>query len=82
MSIKIRQALIESLIKIEKKEFDESTIRTLLIVSREYMKFDGLVKELAHFIAHLLSATRRLHTSFYSIKKKNKKTELICELDC
>src|SRR5690606_24134324 len=52
MSIKIRQALTESLIKIEKKEFDEETIRTLLIVSREYLKYDGLIKELAHFIAH------------------------------
>ena len=52
MSIKIKQALTESLIKIEKKEFDEETIRTLLIVSREYLKYDGLVKELAHFIAH------------------------------
>jgi len=52
MSIKIKQALTESLIKIEKKEFDEETIRTLLIVSREYLRYDGLVKELAHFIAH------------------------------
>ena len=52
MSIKIKQALTESLIKIEKKEFDEKTIRTLLIVSREYLRYDGLVKELAHFIAH------------------------------
>lgn len=52
MSIKIKQALTESLIKIERREFDEETIRTLLIVSREYLKYDGLVKELAHFIAH------------------------------
>ncbi|AUC77130.1 hypothetical protein [Olleya sp. Bg11-27] len=52
MSIKIKQSLTESLIKIERKEFDEETIRTLLIVSREYLKYDGLVKELAHFIAH------------------------------
>src|SRR5690606_1631479 len=52
MSIKIKQALTESLIKIEKKDFDEETIRTLLIVSREYLNYDGLVKELAHFIAH------------------------------
>jgi hypothetical protein len=52
MSIKIKQALTESLIKIEQKEFDEETIRTLLIVAREYLKYDGLVKELAHFIAH------------------------------
>ncbi len=52
MSIKIKQALTESLIKIEKREFDEETIRTLLIVSREYLRYNGLVKELAHFIAH------------------------------
>lgn len=38
--------------KIEAKEFDENTIRTLLITSREYLKYDGLIKELAHFIAH------------------------------
>jgi len=52
MSIKIKQALTESLTKIENKEFDEDTLRTLLITSREYLKYDGLVKELAHFIAH------------------------------
>ncbi len=52
MSIKVKQALTESLIKIEKKEFDEETIRTLLIVAREYLRYDGLVKELAHFVAH------------------------------
>lgn len=52
MSIKIKQALSECLTKIENKEFDEETIRTLLIVSREYLQFDGLIKELAHFIAH------------------------------
>lgn len=52
MSIKIKQALTESLTKIENKKFDEDTLRTLLITSREYLKYDGLVKELAHFIAH------------------------------
>jgi hypothetical protein len=52
MSIKIKQALTECLNKIESKEFDEETIRTLLIVSREYLQYDGLIKELAHFIAH------------------------------
>lgn len=52
MSIKIKQAITECLIRIENKEFDEETIRTLLIVSREYLKFDGLIKELAHFVAH------------------------------
>ncbi|AIM60344.1 hypothetical protein IX49_07340 [Cellulophaga lytica] len=52
MSIKIKQALTESLTKIENKKFDEDTLRTLLITSREYLKHDGLIKELAHFIAH------------------------------
>lgn len=52
MSIKVKQALTQGLIKIENDEFDEDTIRTLLIVSREYLKYSGLIKELAHFIAH------------------------------
>lgn len=52
MSIKIKQALTESFKKIESNDFDEDTIRTLLIVSREYLSFEGLVRELAHFIAH------------------------------
>jgi hypothetical protein len=52
MSIKIKQAITECLERIATKEFDEETIRTLLIVSREYLHFDGLIKELAHFIAH------------------------------
>jgi len=52
MSVKIRQALIKCLEQIENETFDEETIRTLLIVSREYIGTDGLIKELAHFIAH------------------------------
>lgn len=52
MSIKIKQSLIKSLIKIRNKTFDEETVRTLLITARESIKFEGLIKELAHFIAH------------------------------
>lgn len=52
MSVKVKQAIINSLTKVENKTFDEDTIRTLLIVAREHFKTDGLIKELAHFIAH------------------------------
>jgi len=52
MSIKIKNTIINSLNKIRDNQFDEDTIRTLLITSREYLKFDGLIRELAHFIAH------------------------------
>lgn len=52
MSIKVKQAIINSLTKVENDTFDEDTIRTLLIVSREHFKTHGLIKELAHFIAH------------------------------
>lgn len=52
MSVKVKQALTNCLYKIRNNEFDEDTIRTLLITSREYIKTDGIIKELAHFIAH------------------------------
>lgn len=52
MSIKVKQAIENCLIKIDQKTFDEDTIRTLLISSREYIKPESLIKELAHFIAH------------------------------
>lgn len=52
MSIKVKYAIIECLDKIVASEFDESTIRSLLISSREYLNNDGLIKELAHFVAH------------------------------
>ena len=52
MSVKVKQAITNCLIKVGNKSFDEDTIRTLLIVSREHIKTDGLIKELAHFIAH------------------------------
>lgn len=52
MSVKIKQAINSCLVKIESDTFDEDTIRTLLIVSREHIKGDSLIRELAHFIAH------------------------------
>lgn len=52
MSIKIKHAIENCLKSIEQKTFDENTIRTLLITSREYLKIDSLIRELAHFIAH------------------------------
>lgn len=52
MSEKVKQAITKSLKKIEDGTFDEDTIRTLLITSREYINKEGLIKELAHFIAH------------------------------
>lgn len=52
MSVKVKQAIINCLSKVENNTFDEDTIRTLLIVAREHFKTDGLIKELAHFIAH------------------------------
>src|SRR5687768_1079333 len=52
MSVKIKQAITKCLQKIEDSIFDEDTIRTLLIVSREHIRNEGLLKELAHFIAH------------------------------
>lgn len=52
MSVKIKQSLIKCLNKIENDTFDEETIRTLLIVSRDYIRNEGLIRELAHFIAH------------------------------
>ncbi|WP_433836166.1 hypothetical protein [Flavobacterium anhuiense] len=52
MSIKIKNTLLTSLDKIKNDQFDEDTIRTLLITAREYLNYNGLIKELAHFIAH------------------------------
>lgn len=52
MSIKVKQALTKCLTQIKNQTFDEDTIRTLLIVARDFIKEEGLVKELAHFIAH------------------------------
>jgi hypothetical protein len=52
MSIKTKNTITKCLSKIENKSFDEDTVRTLLIVSREHIKGDGLIKELAHFVAH------------------------------
>lgn len=54
MSIKVKQAIVSCLEKIARKEFDEDTIRTLLISCREKISTDGIVRELPHFIAHTL----------------------------
>jgi hypothetical protein len=52
MSIKTKSNITRCLTAIENDTFDEDTVRTLLIVSREHVKGDGLIKELAHFVAH------------------------------
>jgi len=52
MSIKVKHGLTKCLDQIADETFDEETIRSLLILSREHLPNDGLIKELAHFIAH------------------------------
>lgn len=52
MSIKVKQGLQKCFIQIKDGTFDEDTIRMLLILSREYLPKDSLIRELAHFIAH------------------------------
>jgi hypothetical protein len=65
MSIKVKQGLTKCLNQIADGTFDEETIRSLLILSREHLPYDGLIKELAHFVAH----TRRDRGMFH--KKLN-----------
>ncbi|QXU50952.1 hypothetical protein KYG33_07875 [Chryseobacterium sp. D764] len=71
MSIKIKQSLIKSLNKIKEQSFDEETIRTLLITAREFLKYEGLIKELAHFVAH----TKRSQGIFHR-KVNNRYTKM------
>jgi hypothetical protein len=52
MSIKTKQAITKCLNKVVDNSFDEETLRLLLIISREHIKYNGLIKELAHFVAH------------------------------
>ncbi len=52
MSIKVKQGLRDCFSKIQHRTFDEITIRALLILCREYLPKDSLVRELAHFVAH------------------------------
>lgn len=52
MSVKTKINITKYLNKIENSSFDEDTLRNLLIVSREHIKGDGLIKELSHFVAH------------------------------
>jgi len=72
MSVKVKQAIINYLIKIENETFDEDTIRTLLIVTREHIKTDGLIKELAHFIAHTVRTQGIFHKKINSRYAKYK----------
>lgn len=51
-SIKLRNSIVQSLDKIKADTFDESTIKTLLIDIREYIKDKTILRELADFIAH------------------------------
>ncbi|WP_299568490.1 hypothetical protein [uncultured Pedobacter sp.] len=52
MSTKIRQSITKCLLKIANGSYDEETVRALLIIAREHIKPNGLIRELAHFIAH------------------------------
>jgi hypothetical protein len=64
MSVKVKQGIKECLGQISDNTFNEGTIRTLLMLSRENIP-EGLIKELAHFMAH----TERNKGMFY--KKVN-----------
>ncbi len=75
MSIKVKQVLIKCLRKIENDTFDEDTIRTLLITSREYIKNEGLIKELAHFIAHPVRDRGIFHSKLNNRYTKLKLTD-------
>lgn len=73
MSVKVKQAITKCLIKIEDDTFDEDTIRTLLMVSRENIT-EGLIKELAHFIAHTERSKGMFHKKVNSRYAKYKLT--------
>lgn len=62
VSIKVKQGITGCLVKIEDGTFDEDTIRTLLILSREHVPMDSLIREIAHFVAH----TERTQGMFHS----------------
>ncbi len=72
MSIKAKQAILRCLYKIKSDTFDEDTIRTLLFVSREYFKSDGLTREFAHFIAHTERSQGVFHRKINSRYVKDK----------
>lgn len=75
MSVKVKQALIKCFEHIENDTFDEETVRTILIVSREYIKDEGLIKELAHFIAHPVRNKGMFHKKLNSRYAKLKLVE-------
>lgn len=52
MSVKVKQGLQKCFTQIKQNVFDEDTIRTLLILSREYLPENSLIREIAHFVAH------------------------------
>lgn len=75
MSIKVKQAITKCFLQIRESNFDEDTIRTLLICCREYLDKDGILKELAHFIAHPIRNRGIFHTKVNSRYTKFKLVE-------
>ncbi|MCS4162945.1 hypothetical protein M2419_000008 [Sphingobacterium sp. BIGb0116] len=76
ISVKVKQAIESCLLKIKERTFDEDTIRTLLISTREYIKIDSIIRELAHFIAHPTRNQGIFHSkvnSRYALSCMNKK---------
>lgn len=53
MSVKVKQGITKCLNNIDRDFFDEDEIRSLLILSREHLNNNSLIKEIAHFIAHI-----------------------------
>ncbi|MEJ0057608.1 MAG: hypothetical protein WDN75_19365 [Bacteroidota bacterium] len=51
-SIKLKNSIIESFERIKSNTFDESTIKTLLIDIREFIRDQAILRELADFVAH------------------------------
>lgn len=52
MSLKLNHQIESYLNRIKDSDFDEDTFRHLLMSSRDFLKKDSLIKEIAHFIAH------------------------------
>lgn len=75
MSVKVKQGITKCLTNIEGGTFDEDTIRTLLILSREHLNNDSLIKEIAHFIAHIDRTQGIFHRKINSRYAKFKLTQ-------
>ena len=75
MSIKVKQGITKCLTNIEGGTFDEDTIRTLLILSREHLNNNSLIKEIAHFIAHIDRTQGIFHRKINSRYAKFKLTK-------